>query len=62
MEKDIVSGKVIDGVTYDVAFKDGALQFVGKLDADALITIIEKAIPGKIDDALLEMLRAALKA
>lgn len=33
-----------------------------KLAADAVIDAIKKAIPGEIDDAILEVVKAALKA
>lgn len=75
MEKDLAEGKIGDKGAYDVEFKGGKL--VGKVDfefvsgvkagiyaefgADAVIDALAKAIPGQMDDALLNMLKGALK-
>lgn len=75
MEKDLVSGNLGKDAKYDVAFKEGKLVLeldadfglltggvVVKVDASSVIDAIEKAIPGQLDDAVLEMLKGALKA
>jgi len=75
MEKDIVDGKIGAVGAYDVEFKEGKL--VAKLDvekvgvgasvavfikAEAVLEAIKKAIPGQIDDAVLNILEGVLKA
>lgn len=76
MEKDIIDGKIGTVGSYDIEFKGGYLsgsieagapfglsgKFEIKIGADAVITAIEKAIPGQIDDAILELLKSLLKA
>lgn len=75
MEKDIVEGQIGPHAKYDVEFKQGALRgFIeadfgvvkGKFEvsfpADGVIDAIKKAIPGQIDDAILDVLQSALKA
>lgn len=70
MEKDIIDGKIGTVGTYDVEFKGGKLRAVVlantavgsagitlEIGAEQVITAIEKAIPGQIDDAILEMLK-----
>ncbi len=46
-------------VAYKGAQMDGAFSL--NYSVDSLIDAIEVAIPGKLDDAILEMLKAALK-
>ncbi len=73
MEADIVNGPIGPEAKYDIAFKGGQLvveldyqgKLLGagvsiKLDANAVISAIEVAIPGKLDDAVLELLRGLL--
>lgn len=75
MEKDILDGKIGEVGAYDLEFKSGKLSFkVGvsvkgatasvavELEADALLDAIAAKIPGQIDDAVLGLLKAALKA
>ena len=75
MEKDIVDGKVGELGAYDVEFKGGKLVArleAGKsglkaavlleVEADVVIDALKAAIPGQIDDAVLEILKVALKA
>jgi hypothetical protein len=75
MEKDIIDGNLGDKGSYDVEFKGGKL--VAKVSysvidgvkgsaeievgADAVLEALKKAIPGEIDDALLNVLKAGLK-
>lgn len=72
-DKEIVGGNLGSVGSYDLAFKAGALQIEVKasvgpllagvslaLDAAKVIDALEAAIPGKIDDAVLEVIRAAL--
>jgi hypothetical protein len=75
MEKDIVDGKIGEVGAYDLEFKQGQLKFtliashaVGiegelaiKVSADAVIDAIAKAIPGQVDDAVLGLIKQALK-
>jgi hypothetical protein len=74
MEKDIVDGKIGEVGKFDLEFKEGELRFVldvGKfglsagmkvaVKAEDVIDAIAKAIPGQIDDAILQVLKAALK-
>jgi hypothetical protein len=75
MEKHIVEGKIGAVGAYDLEFKDGKLSFkigvahsgvsadvVVALDSDAVIDALKVAIPGKIDDAVLDLAKVALKA
>jgi hypothetical protein len=74
MEADIVDGKIGSMGAYDVEFKGGKLQAklvfshpVGEatvniaIGSDAVIEALKAAIPGKVDDAILEVLKSALK-
>lgn len=75
MEKDIVDGKFGEVGQYDIEFKGGYLQakvgaktefgveadLVIKVGADAVIDAIAKAIPGQVDDAILGVIKQALK-
>lgn len=76
MEKDIVDGKIGEVGAYDLEFKEGALKFTlllaspfgvegelnVKVKADAVMDAIAKAIPGQVDDAVLGLIKSALKA
>lgn len=48
------------GVAGGVVVAGGDLEV--KIGADALIEVVKKAIPGKIDDAILDVLKVALTA
>jgi hypothetical protein len=74
MEKDIVAGQIGAVGAYDLEFKGGKLSLkvgvqhsgVGAdvviwLESDAVLDALAKAIPGQLDDALLGMLKGALK-
>jgi hypothetical protein len=76
MEKDIAEGKIGEVGAYDVEFKEGKLvakvnagvPAVGleaemkiSLGADQVLDALAKAIPGTIDDALLGLIKGALK-
>lgn len=73
MEGHIAEGKLGSVGKYDVEFKDGSLFL--EIDAEAgpgvvgikvgvsagkVIDAVERAIPGVLDDAVLELIRAAL--
>lgn len=74
MEKEIVEGKIGTVGAYDVEFKNGMLvakvggsHEIGltvavevSVSAHAVLAAIKKAIPGQIDDAILDVLEAAL--
>ena len=73
MEKELVQGKIGEVGKYDVAFKEGKLVIeVGasvaigeaglsvKIGAKQVLDAIKAAIPGKIDDAIIDVLEAAL--
>ena len=75
MDKDILEGNIGNVGQYDVEFKGGKL--VGKVmaersgmsaaielsvDSDVILDAIAKAIPGQIDDAVIGLIKAALKA
>lgn len=75
MEKDLVDGKIGEVGAYDVEFKGGKLvakvsaQVHGlnaavelSADSDLVIEALKAAIPGKIDDAVLDLVKLALKA
>jgi hypothetical protein len=75
MEKDIVEGNIGSVGKYDVAFKGGKLVLsldagadgvVGALsvsvDAAVVLDALAAAIPGKIDDAIIGLIKAALAA
>lgn len=71
---ELAEGQVGSVGKYDVEFKDGKLMLglsiewngvtsevkVG-IGSDAVIDALKAAIPGKIDDAILEVVKAALK-
>lgn len=74
MEKDIVDGKIGAVGSYDVEFKSGKLQLkVGVehsglgadvalwADADKVLDALAKAIPGVLDDAVIEVAKKAIK-
>jgi|GEM_PF-6621395 len=74
MEENIVGGNLGQAAKYSVSFKEGklvaeldakvmALSGLMKieLDSDAVFDAIKEAIPGKIDDKIIEMLKAAIK-
>lgn len=56
---ELKGGKVLLELSHEGAL--GGLSFGGNLGVDQLITALEAAIPGGIDNAVLEVLRAALK-
>ncbi len=74
MEADIVEGQIGSMGKYDVEFKAGKLVAkadasfsVGlakieiSIDSDAIIDALAAAIPGKVDDAILNVVKSALK-
>lgn len=73
MEKELATGDLAQGVSYKVEIKEGKINLelnasasvMGAhiclaLDSAALIDAISAAIPGKIDDAILGVLKSAL--
>lgn len=75
MEKDLLDGKLGELGMYDVEFKGGKL--VAKVaasksgvsagvelsvDAELVLNALKAAIPGQIDDAVIDLVKAALKA
>ncbi len=56
----IEGGKIVAAVTYDGADLDGFLTM--SLDLGQLKETVKKTIPGKIDDAVIDLLFAALMA
>lgn len=75
MEKDLVDGTLGGFGSYDLEFKGGKLSFklgvaksgasaslLVEVEADAVLDLIAAKVPGQIDDALLGLLKAALKA
>jgi hypothetical protein len=71
MEKDIVDGPIGKIGAYDLEFKGGALCLkltseVGvsievSVGADMVLDAIAKAIPGQVDDAVIQLIKGALK-
>ena len=73
MEKEMVAGQVGAGGSYKVEFKGGSLRLeasysegvkgsvVFEIPADHVIDQIAKAIPGQLDDTILNLMKAALK-
>jgi hypothetical protein len=74
-DKEFAQGNLGQVGKYDVAFKDGALVIevdanvpVGsagllvKVDASKVLDAIAAAIPGKVDDAIIGIIKAALLA
>lgn len=70
---DIVEGPIGTVGKYDVEFKEGALVveidanvaigtagLVVKIDAGKVMDAIKNAIPGKVDDAIIDVIKAAL--
>lgn len=75
MDQHIADGKVGSEGGYSVDFKGGNLvalldvkegPFQGhveaKIDSDMVLDAIAKAIPGQIDDAVIAVIKAALKS
>ncbi len=74
MEKDIAEGKLGSVGEYDLEFKGGKLSFKLKADVNGLVqaglsvevpahavfAAIKKAIPGQVDDYLLDAAEAVL--
>lgn len=74
MEKDIVDGKIGTVGEYDVEFKGGKLvakvsakpaegvnaEMLVEVEASLVLDAIARAIPGKIDDAVIGVIKAAL--
>lgn len=61
--KQIAEGKLGALGSYSVQFEDGKLKFSGEIDvAGEGITALEAAIPGQIDNAVLEIVRGLLKS
>lgn len=73
MEAEIIKGEIGQIGKYDLAFKEGQLvleldALLGKssaglvlrIDAKDVLEAIKKAIPGQIDDAVINVLEAAL--
>lgn len=73
MEGEIAEGSIGSVGKYDLEFKGGQLVLMVdanlglgsagiklSLDAGKVIEAIEKAIPGQMDDAILELLKGAL--
>ena len=71
---ELAEGQVGSVGKYDVEFKDGKLMLGLSIEwngvtsevkvgvgSDAVIDALKAAIPGKIDDAILEVVKAALK-
>lgn len=76
MDKDLASGSLGNVGSYDVAFKSGKLVVSGsvalppgesvslelQVDSGKVIDALAAAIPGKIDDVLLAMIKNLLNA
>lgn len=73
MEHDIVDGKIGEVGAYDVEFKGGELvasisagkfgltaELSVKIGAEAVLEAIKKAIPGEIDDKVIDVIKLAL--
>lgn len=61
--KEIAQGKIGNVATYDVKFDEGKLKVAVEVDvAGEGVTALENAIPGKLDDAVLELVRGVLKS
>ena len=56
----VVSGKVMIEAKYDGVQADAALMIA--IDSDLLLDKLAEKIPGKIDDAVIQIIKAALKA
>ena len=74
MDAPILEGQIGDAGKYDVTFKTGTLRveasyasgvtaglFV-EVSSDAVLDALAKAIPGTVDDAVIALIKAALKA
>lgn len=76
MEKDLAGGNLGNVGKWDLDFKGGMLVakleanvggvvnagLVVEIGADAVLDAIAKAIPGSIDNAVIEVIKGALKA
>lgn len=72
---EIAQGNIGEAGKYDVEFKDGFLVVTGnaelppgesiylsiKVDSNRILDAIQEAVPGKIDDAVIAVIRAVLK-
>lgn len=62
MDKDLLFGDLGSVGKYDIAIKDGHLVVQADMDLDKALVLLEGAIPGGVDDVLINLLRMALKA
>lgn len=76
MDKDLASGPIGQVGSYDVHFKDGKLIAKAELslppgesmsvlvgvDSDKVLDAIAAAVPGKLDDLLIGIIKSALKS
>jgi len=60
LEISFKEGKAVIAVKYDGKGADAAVSVA--LDSDYFLQKLAEAIPGEIDDAIIDMLRIALKA
>lgn len=61
-ELDLVAGKLVVKVNVAAPEGVGSVALVLELDGCAVLDVVAKAIPGTIDDALIGVAKAALKA
>lgn len=62
VEKEFVDVKIGTVAELKLEFKEGKLVASAEVGADQLLDLIAAKIPGQIDDAILGLLKAALKA
>lgn len=74
MEKELAAGPIGSDGHYKVEFKNGALRaeagydkgvksaLVIEIPADYVLDALKNAIPGQVDDAVIELIKGALKA
>lgn len=62
MEKEIADLKIGAVAELKLEFKAGKLVASAEVGADELLDLIAAKVPGTIDDAVLGLLKAALKA
>lgn len=60
LQLDLKAGKLVLEVKYDGAGVDGSIKV--EVSADYFLDKLKEKIPGQVDDTIIEILKAALKA
>lgn len=60
--KQLIHQEITPGVVADISIDQGKLTIKIEGDSDVLISKVENLIPGTIDNAILDLVKAAIKA